>query len=146
MTDIVERLRDMNPLTTIACSGEAADTIEALRQRVLAFESLETKRMKDAVTVDDWRQIAQHMEYQWRCCSDGFNKRVGELRQQLATFKNAYAEQVELHNLTLDELAEAQALVKVLRDELQMCAYDEEGFCINPDAAEVLERDKEETK
>jgi hypothetical protein len=58
--DIVERLRDMNPLTTIACSGEAADTIESLRQ-------------------------------------------------QLATFKNAYAEQVDLHNLTLDELAECQA-------------------------------------
>ena len=33
---------------------------------------------------------------------------IESLRQQLATFKNAYAEQIELHNLTLDELAECE--------------------------------------
>ena len=58
--------------------------IESLRQRVHTFESLETKRMKDAVTVEDWRRIAEHMEYNWRCCSDGFNKTASDLRQQLA--------------------------------------------------------------
>lgn len=56
---------------------------DALRQRVRAFESLETKRMKDAVTVEDWRRIAEHMEYQWRCCSEGFNRTCGELRQAI---------------------------------------------------------------
>ena len=58
--------------------------IESLRQRVHTFESLETKRMKDAVTVEDWRRIAEHMEYNWRCWSDGFNKTASNLRQQLA--------------------------------------------------------------
>ena len=36
-------------------------------------------------------------------------EKLAESQKQLATFKNAYAEQVELHNLTLDELAECQA-------------------------------------
>ena len=37
----------------------------------------------DAVTAEDWRRIAEHMEYSWICCSEGFNKRVGELQAQL---------------------------------------------------------------
>mgnify|MGYP000031958511 CR=1 FL=1 len=46
MTDLVERLRDMNPLTAVAASGEAADEIErlraenaTLREEVSAFRS-----------------------------------------------------------------------------------------------------------
>jgi hypothetical protein len=75
MTDIVERLKDAaNDIgvvwvshdanlcyVAIATCKEAADYIEMLRGRVIAFESLETKRMKDAVTAEDWRRIAEHM-------------------------------------------------------------------------------------
>jgi hypothetical protein len=42
------------------------------------------------------------------------------------------------------QLAECQAQNNVLRDALQQCAYDEEGFCINPDAAEALEHKAKE--
>lgn len=60
-----------------------AKRIDSLLARVAVFESLETKRMKDAVTADDWRRIAEHMEYQWRCCSEGFNTRAGQLKDQI---------------------------------------------------------------
>lgn len=41
------------------------------------------KSKADAVTAQDWRRIAEHMEYHWNCCSEGFNKRVGELQAAL---------------------------------------------------------------
>ena len=89
MTDITERLRQsQHSHLSQSCAVEAADEIDTLRQRVKAFESLETKRMKDAVTVDDWRRIAEHMEYQWRCCSEGFNARCGELRQRVKALES----------------------------------------------------------
>jgi hypothetical protein len=43
------------------------------------------------------------------------------------------------------QLAECQAREKVLRDALQQCAYDEEGVCISPDAAEALDMPSDST-
>lgn len=64
----------------------------------MSKQVMELKRKADAVTAEDWRQIAEHYEYNWRTCSEGFNSICGELRQQLA---------------------ESQAREKVLRDALE---------------------------
>jgi hypothetical protein len=87
---VSDRRSDDNKVICPACNHEfqaipvaVQDEIESLRQRVIAFESLETKRMKDAVTAEDWKRIAEHLEYQYKCCADGFNKTCGELRQRV---------------------------------------------------------------
>lgn len=62
------------------------------------------KSKADAVTAQDWRRIAEHMEYQWSCCSEGFNKRVGELQVELT----AANEQIRELERLLDTLKQSQ--------------------------------------
>jgi hypothetical protein len=67
---------------------------------------------------------------------------IKSLRRQLEVTQLEYKEYREMalesDNELRQQLSECQAREKVLRDELQMVAYDEEGFCMNPDAAEAL--------
>jgi hypothetical protein len=83
---------------------DMSDNLERLRARdehlaQWAVAEIESLRQQLAAQKAEWEKAYE----------------IGMVRQQqLATFKDAYAEQIELHNLTLDELAECQAHAKIL--------------------------------
>lgn len=63
---------------------------------------------------------------------------------EVAELKEAYAnvtERIHMVGGYLDQIKERDKLREqmiLLREVLRNCAYDEGGFCINPDAAEAL--------
>lgn len=84
----------------------------------MSKQVMELKRKADAVTAEAWRQIAEHYEYSWRTCSEGFNSICGELRQQLA--KSQAREKVLRDALTRASGFEAYMEDKVITEALAL--------------------------
>jgi chromosome segregation ATPase len=123
--DIVERLNDMDNrslLDNFNDMDEAADTIESLRQQLedatQAFDICQQEhgRMSRQLVEKDATLVA--VQDQVEAWLKDNSEKVAGLEQQLATFKNAYSEQIELHNLTLDELADKTDALGEFKDEI----------------------------
>lgn len=65
---------------------------EKLLKRLRIAEDIirPSKRDSECVTAEDWRRKAEWYEYNWRCCSEGFNEVVYDLKQQLTATQSKY--------------------------------------------------------
>jgi hypothetical protein len=81
------------------------------------------KRESECVTVEDWKRKAEGYEYNWRCCSDGFNRvaskkdaRIKELENNCAGKDAEIVENAELieqlHKAIDQNWVQHQALVE----------------------------------
>jgi transposase len=128
MTDIIERLaKEVEILNAFI---PQTDTAILLKDSLVEIESL--------------RQQVRELTELLDCVKSERDQQIAECQAECEEQARLNGQGGSREAALLARLAECQAREKVLRDALQQCAYDEEGFCINPDAAEALEQKAKE--
>lgn len=109
---------------TIPCNFDAvlysAATVEALiAERDLLRAKLPdvAKRERECKTIDDWRMRAMHFESEWAGCSHAFNKRCGELDQQLVAMTQ------ERDSFYMDYRMKCDVKTKALHEQLEAMVH-----------------------
>jgi DNA repair exonuclease SbcCD ATPase subunit len=143
---------------------EIADLRQQVRELTELLDCVKSERDQQLADAEALRVCADHdaneLAKQLAECQTSIIQQAEQLtNEQIAlarTIEFLEDENKKLHDAVTEskneftfhweeKLAECQAREKVLRDALQQCAYDEEGYCINPDAAEALDEPSDST-